>query len=109
MRLYDRPGRYATALWQATSKSPPAEKSKVQEDMAKLGEYCQHERFVFYLNDPSELKVKKQELLKSLLDSMKAAKPTQQLCTILAENNRLKDLPAVTSSFQQLVDYSKGT
>ena len=36
-RLYTRPGRYATALWQATTSEPPAVQQQVQADMAKVG------------------------------------------------------------------------
>ena len=75
----------------------------------QISDYTKDDTFVFYLNDPSELKVKKQQLLSSLLDKMSAAKPTRRLCSLLAENNRLKDLPEVATNFQQLVDHSKGT
>ena len=105
LKLYGVSGRYATALFQASSKKGNLQ--QVEGDLATLVAARKDAAFSAFLDDPTNKATKTKELV-GLMKDLKVSETTANLMHVMAENGRLPFTEKVAEDFQSLMMASRG-
>jgi F-type H+-transporting ATPase subunit O len=105
--VFGTPGRYASALYSAASKAkslPTAQKElaevqKLAQDSADFGRF---------IKDPTISREQKATALESISSQMKLSELTSRFIGVLAQNDRLGELPAIADTFDDIMAAVRG-
>lgn len=107
IQMHGIPARYANATYIAASKVGLLE--KVEGELAGLAKSAtESPAFAAFLDNPLIARETKSAQLESLLKEKKVSDITVNLCTTLAGNARLADLPRVAATFASLMKAKRG-
>ncbi|KAK9907612.1 hypothetical protein WJX75_006992 [Coccomyxa subellipsoidea] len=100
-------GRYAFALFQAGLKA--GDLDKIDKDLQQVEKLAEsNPMFAQFLRDPSVPKKEKVTALEEILGKIQVSKTTQSFFEVLAENNRLNEVPKIVTTFEELVVSARG-
>jgi F-type H+-transporting ATPase subunit O len=106
LSLHGLAARYANATYVAASKAKALD--KVEGELTELLKASSSPAFANFLENPMISRDKKSAEIGKLLKSQKVSDITINLCTTLAGNARLNELPKVASTFGQLMKAKRG-
>jgi len=106
--LFGIEGRYTTALYSAASKQNKLD--AVEKDLRAISKTLEHDTKFrdFLLNPLVNVHQKKQILSEALGSKLGANEVTINLVQAMAENRRLKYLPAVAKSYVRVMELARG-
>ncbi|BDA47923.1 ATP synthase subunit O, mitochondrial [Coccomyxa sp. Obi] len=100
-------GRYALALFQAGVKE--GDLDKIDKDLRAVEKLADgNPMFAQFLRDPSVPKKEKVTALEEILGKIQVSKTTHSFFEVLAENNRLNEVPKIVTTFEELVVSARG-
>lgn len=100
-------GKYAAALFSAASKAKVLEQTNTELHVVqKMSEDSKD--FMRFLKDPTLSREKKVEALEAITTDMKLCATTKRFMGLLAENNRLGELPAIATTFDDIMAAVRG-
>jgi F-type H+-transporting ATPase subunit O len=105
--MHGIPARYANATYVAASKRGTLE--KVEGELAGLAKAAtESPAFAAFLENPLIARDTKSAQIEAMLKEKKVSDITVNLCTTLAGNARLADLPRVASTYASLMKAKRG-
>jgi F-type H+-transporting ATPase subunit O len=105
--IYGIHARYANATYMAASKAGTLE--KVEGELLAIAQSAKNSRaFKDFLDNPLIAREAKSAQISKLMKDSKASPITVNLCTTLAGNAKLADLPKVAATFSQLMKAKRG-
>jgi F-type H+-transporting ATPase subunit O len=101
------PARYANATYIAASKAKMLE--RVEGELSELqAAATQSPAFAAFLDNPLVARDEKAKQIEDLLKAKKVSDITVNLCTTLAGNARLAELPKIAATYGQLMKAKRG-
>jgi len=105
--LHGLHARYANATYVAASKSGILD--QVENELAAMAQTAStNAAFASFLENPLIPRNEKSDQIEALLKGSKVSSITLNLCTTLAGNARLSELPKVVSTYAQLMKAKRG-
>lgn len=107
IQIFGLEGRYATALYSGASKMKSLD--SVEKDLIGIQAQLKKDgKLIDYLINPSIKKSVKVEAIKAAAKQTNLSAPTANLLSLMAENNRLKNLNGTINAFKQIMAAARG-
>ncbi|KAK3912443.1 ATP synthase subunit O, mitochondrial [Frankliniella fusca] len=107
IQIFGLEGRYATALFSGASKQKTLD--AVEKDLTGLQSQLKNDpKLIDYLLNPSIKKTVKVAAIQAAAKQMNMSASTANLLSLMAENNRLKNLNGTINAFKQIMAAVRG-